>query len=148
MNKKKKYSWKKFDKDVANLVRRIKYAKFKPKTIVALARGGLPFGVKLSHMLHTPLMIVSCKSYNEKKKQTNTVLLNSSYTVPLQSPILLVDEVADSGHTLKVVKEHFESLGVEVRTATLSYKKRSCEKPDWAMNIEEDDTWLIYPWEE
>ena len=145
---KKTYSWKQFDKDVKNLVRRIKYAKYRPKTIVALARGGLTLGVKLSHWLQTPLMIVSCKSYNEQDKQTNTVLLNSSYTVPLRSPILLIDEIADTGHTLKVVKDHFESLGVEVKTATLSYKKHSIIRPDWYMKQIKNETWIVYPWEE
>jgi len=144
---KKIYKWTQFDKDVANLVRRIKYAYYQPKTIVALARGGLPLGVKLSHLLHLPLMIVSVKSYNEEKQQSSTVLLNSSYTVPLQSPVLLVDEIADSGHTLQIVKRHFESLGVEVKIATLSYKQRSCIRPDWYMSQEENNVWIQYPWE-
>ena len=145
---KKIYKWQQFDKDIANLVRRIKYANYQPKTIVALARGGLPLGVKLSHLLHLPLMIVSVKSYNEEKRQNSTVLLNSSYTVPLQSPVLLVDEIADTGHTLEVVKSHFESLGVEVRVATLSYKQHSCIRPDWYMSREEDKVWIVYPWEQ
>jgi len=143
----KNYSWKDFDKDVSNLVRRIKYAKFTPNTIVALARGGLPMGVKLSHLMKAPLMIISVKSYNEKKNQTNTVLLNSSYTVPLKSPVLIVDEVSDSGHTLQLVKDHFESLGVEVRTSTLVYKEKSCIKPDWYMRKVTNDTWVTFPWE-
>lgn len=140
------YTWKQFDKDVTNFVRRLKYAKYNPKTIVALARGGLPFGVKLSHMLDTHLMIVSVKSY-EGQKSSNTMLVNSSYTVPLRSPILLVDEVADTGKTLQVIKEHFESLGVEVRTVTLFYKEHSVIKPNWYMHRADNNKWLVFPWE-
>jgi hypoxanthine phosphoribosyltransferase len=146
MNK-KTYTWKQFDNDIKNLVRRIKYANYQPATIVALARGGLCLGVKLSHALGAPLMIVSCKSYTEQKKQASMVLLNSSYTVPLKSPVLLIDEVADSGRTLQVVKDHFESLGVEIKIATLSYKRHSVVKPDWFMKQIKNDTWMVYPWE-
>jgi uncharacterized protein len=142
-----KYTYNRLNKDIKNLVRRIRYAKFKPKTIVALARGGLIPGVWLSHILKAPLMIVSVKSYSEDRQQENTILLNSSYTVPIQSPILLIDEIADSGLTLKTVRKHFESIGIEVKTATLLYKKRSIIKPDWSMGEIKDDTWINFFWE-
>ena len=143
-----KYTYNRLNKDMKNLVRRIRYAKFHPKTIVALARGGLIPGVWLSHKLKAPLMIVSVKSYNDNREQENTVLLNSSYTVPIQSPILLVDEIADKGITLQTVKRHFESIGIEVRTATLLYKDHSILKPDWVMNKVPKSKWITFFWEQ
>lgn len=145
--KKYKYTWKQFDVDCKNLVRRIKYAKYEPKTIVALARGGLPLGVKLSHLMGRYMMIVSAKTYNSKNQQDNTVLLNSSYTVPLQSPTLIVDEIVDNGKTLKIVKRHFQALGIQVKTATLLYKEHSVVKPDWYMKKVPNDCWVEFPWE-
>jgi len=142
-----RYSWRQFEEDCKVLTKKIKRSKFQPKTIVALARGGLTLGVKLSHSLHTPLMIVSAKTYNGEKQSLNTVLLNSSYTVPLQSPILILDEIADSGKTLAVVMDHFKSLGVIVKTATILYKKHSVTKPDYYIKEVENEKWIEFPWE-
>lgn len=141
------YTYSMLNKDIKNLVRRIKYAKFEPKTVVALARGGLIPGVWLSHKLKAPLMVVSVKSYNDNREQENTVLLNSSYTVPLQSPILLIDEICDKGITLNTVKRHFESIGIVVRTVTLLYKEHSIIKPDWVMQKVNNDNWVNFFWE-
>ena len=138
------YTWKNFDTDVYNLVRRIKYAKFKPKTIVGLARGGAIVGVKLSHLLHIPLLIMSVRSYS-KGVQQNTMLINSTFTVPLQSPALVVDDVTDSGHTLSVIVSHLAGVGIETKTATLFHKEMSIFKPDWYLH--KDNRWIVYPWE-
>jgi len=145
--KKVKYSWEDLESDYQILVRKIRRSKFNPATIIGMARGGLTISVKLSHRLHKPLMIVSCKTYDNNSKSMNTALLNSSYTVPLQSPVLIVDEIADSGKTLNIVAEHFKSLGVDVRTATLLYKKHSITKPNYYVREVGDDSWTIFPWE-
>ena len=147
MSKEKlEYNWTQFDDDCITLAKKIR-GKFRPATIIALARGGLCLGVKISHKLHQPLMIVSAKTYNENKKSSSTVLLNSSYTLPLKSPVLIVDEIADSGKTLNIIKEHFESLGVDVRTAVILYKKRSIIKPDFYCREVENNTWVNFCWE-
>jgi hypoxanthine phosphoribosyltransferase len=146
--KKLKYSWKQFDNDCDSLVRKIKRSKYNPKTIVALARGGLCLGVRLSHRLKKPLLIISTKAYAENKKAMKTVILNSSYTVPLQSPILICDEISDTGITLDILKEHFETLAVEIKTCTLLYKPRTKVKPDYFCKEVANDSWVTFCWEE
>jgi hypothetical protein len=60
--------------------------------------------------------------------------------------VLLIDEVADSGDTLKHAIEHVENLGVEeVRSAVLHYKPTSIVVPDYYMV--ETTSWTVYPWE-
>jgi len=141
------YGFEKTKKAVYNLSRKIKRSKFKPKTLVALARGGLLIGLWLSHKLNVPLMILSVKSYDDLGNQGSTVLMNTSYTVPLQSPILIIDEVCDKGLTLNVVKNHFESIGVGVKTATLLYKPHSIIKPNWSVEQVNNETWVTFFWE-
>jgi len=141
------YSWKQFDKDCDSLVRKIKRSGYNPKTIVALARGGLCLGVRLSHRLKKPLLIISTKAYGENKTAMNTVILNSSYTVPLQSPVLICDEISDSGLTLGVLVEHFKNLAVELKTCTLLYKPRTRVKPDYFCNEVSNDSWIDFVWE-
>ena len=129
--KKINYEFENVKKGVEQLAKSIKKSRFKPKTLVALARGGLLIGLWLSHKLKIPLMIISMKSYDAKKNRSNTILLSTSHTVPLQSPVLIVDEICDSGLTLQTIKNHFEAIGVIVKTATLLYKPHAVTTPDW-----------------
>ena len=139
-----KCSWSQFDRDINTLVERMTRDGFKPKSIVCIATGGLCLGAKLRNILKLPLTIISTASYSGTQRQ-KTLMLNSSYVVPLQSPVLVVDDVADSGRTLTTVKEHLQLGGVEVRTATLFYKETSVIKPDWYLH--KTNRWLVFPWE-
>lgn len=145
MKKIRKYNWKEFDKDMYNLVRRIKYANFQPKTIVGLARGGLVPGVTLSHKLKVPLLIISAKSYDGQ--QQGSLAFNVSFTKPMESPVLLIDDICDTGSTMQNVYNYISSIGIDVKTATLFYKERSVFKPNWYLNKVGDETWIQFCWE-
>ena len=145
MIKLKKYNWKDYDKDIAKLVRRIKYAKFKPNTIVALARGGLIPGVSLSHRLKVPLLIISTSSY--QGQQRGSLAFNASFTRPIQSPVLIIDDIVDSGETMSNIHNYIASLGVDVRTASLFYKERSLFKPTWYLRKVKNEAWINFAWE-
>ncbi len=140
-----KYNWSQFDKDIYNLERRIKYAKFKPRTIVSLARGGLVAGVKISHLTHTPLIIISAKSYT--KQNQGNLIFNVSFTKPMESPILLIDDICDSGFTMNAVYEYITSMKLRVKTATLFYKEKSIFKPNWYIHKISNDIWVEFCWE-
>lgn len=64
--------------------------------------------------------------------------------------VLLVDDITDTGESLKLAKEYIEGLGpVELKTATLQYLTGSGFTPDyWAETIDSEKnwTWIIYPW--
>ena len=138
------YSWSSFDRDVNLLVQLLKQTSFKPKTIVAIAVGGLCLGAKLRNILKAPLTIISTALYKEAQRKS-VLTLNASYTVPLRNPILLCDEIVDTGTTLKAVKKHLELGGLEVKTATLFYKISSSIKPDYY--IHQTNKWVVMPWE-
>jgi hypoxanthine phosphoribosyltransferase len=60
--------------------------------------------------------------------------------------VLVADEVADTGKSLKLVKEHIIQEGAtEVRIATVYYKPRSIVKPDYYEK--ETSRWIVFPWE-
>lgn len=140
-----KYTWRQFEVDCKNLIRRVRYADFKPATIVGVATGGLPLGTKLKNKLNTPLVIISAESY--KGKQKGDLAFNVSFTKPLQSPVLLIDDIVDTGSTLKSIYNYISSLGIKVKTATLFYKERSTIRPDWYMNKVESKKWVSFCWE-
>jgi hypothetical protein len=60
--------------------------------------------------------------------------------------ILVVDEVADTGKSLKLVKQHIAEQGAaELRVVTVYYKPWSIVKPDYY--DKETRRWVVFPWE-
>jgi hypoxanthine phosphoribosyltransferase len=61
--------------------------------------------------------------------------------------VLVVDDVNDTGDTLKVAVDHLRSLGVaEIRTAVLHEKQTSAVRADFRAVDVLDWHWIIYPW--
>jgi hypoxanthine phosphoribosyltransferase len=58
--------------------------------------------------------------------------------------ILVADDVADTGHTLKVVHEFCQEVVAESRTAVLYEKPHSLVKCDFIWK--KTDQWINFPW--
>ena len=58
--------------------------------------------------------------------------------------ILIVDDVADTGHTLKSVEDFCEGKVGEVRTAVIYEKSHSVVKCDYVWR--RTDLWINFPW--
>ena len=58
--------------------------------------------------------------------------------------MLVADDVADTGHTLRLVREVLAQHVAEARTAVLYRKPRSVVAPDYAW--QETDRWIVFPW--
>jgi hypothetical protein len=57
-----------------------------------------------------------------------------------------VDEVADTGKSLRLVKAHLEEHGAtEIKIMTIYYKPWSIVVPDW--HAKETSRWIVFPWE-
>ena len=121
---------------------------FRPDIIVAVSRGGFDPARILSDELNirslASLQVIYYAGINERNDKPQV-------KYPLNADIsglnvLVVDDVADSGSSLKVVKEYIDSLGPrEVKMATLHHKPWSTFEPDFY--AESVDKWIIYPWE-
>ena len=121
---------------------------FKPDIIVGVSRGGwLPARV-LSDLLENPnLANVKAENYTgigaARSKPTLTQRVSANVA---GKRVLIVDEVADTGGSLKLVREHvLEQGALEARTATLYYKIQSTFKPDFYEK--ETGRWIVFPWE-
>ncbi len=108
-----------FHELVLELVNRIPSDKY--QYVYGIPRGGLVVAVYLSHRLKLPCL---------------TKLLG-----PVGST-LVVDDIADTGKTLKEYKE----LGFD--TATIYYKPRSIIKPTYFVKEIKDTDWIVYPYED
>ena len=83
--------------------------------------------------------------FGEFHKSFNFPLPNNSRS---KKKILLVDDLADSGHTFLKVKEYLESLGYEVHTAAIFHKdKPGVPEPTYCVFPKYPPLWIIQPTE-
>ncbi len=139
--------WSKIDEAIWTLVDYVR-KDYHVDIIVGIARGGLIPAVRMSHIMDDILMrVMDVKFYTDIEKHTET----PEITVPLTEPIkgknvLIVDDVADTGKTLKVVREDLVAKGAkEVRIAVIAKKPQSIVDPDYY--IFQTGQWIVFPWE-
>ena len=114
--------------------------------IVAPARGGLLFGVIASHKLNIPVypaLYSSKKGKGDDKNHANVLP-----DVGDVKTILLVDDIVDSGETVREIVEHYTGLGYKVITAVFHYKEGAVFHPDlYYWRIPADSEFITYPYE-
>lgn len=126
-----------------------------PEVIIALSRGGLIPGVIISHMLESlgwnnkvvPVAYSSKSGNGDGKNHDNVLPVLSNKT------ILVVDDIADGGHTMDEVVRFYEQSNNEqppnrVTSAVLYYKESSIHTPRlWWQKIPADSPWIVFPFE-
>ncbi len=137
-------TWKEIDDICRSMADRIK-KEFKPKCIVAIARGGLvPARIMADEMRITRIYTIQIISYQNKKAKKPELI--APLTADIQGKkILLVDDVSDRGDSLKLAVEHIKERNpAELKVATLHIKPHSVFLPDYY--AKKTDKWIIYPW--
>ena len=120
-------SWKWVDDQIDELAKRLKNKKL--RYISGIPRGGLIPAIMLSHKLG-----VTYIPFDEAKKFGRHDLRIKN------EEILLVDDICDSGVTMKDYAPRFI-------TATLCMRYISETVPEYYGEKIEDDRWLVFPWE-
>lgn len=130
-----------------DLSERIKRNGFKPDIIVGIARGGwLPARV-ISDLLGNPnLASIKVDFYLDLNETDKKPIITQQVSIPVKGKrVLIVDDVVDSGRSMRLVWDRLSLDAVDVRTAAIYYKPWSCFKPD--VYSKETDSWIIFPWE-
>jgi uncharacterized protein len=123
-------------------------------TILCLARGGMRPGDILSRIFDVPLAIMSTSSYRANAGTEQGVLDIAHYiTTPkgeIAGKVLLVDDLADSGHTLQAVmaqlKNNYKPI-TELRSAVIWTKQLSTFAPDYSVEFLPTNPWIHQPFE-
>ena len=122
-------------------------------TILCLARGGMRPGDILSRVFDKPLAIMSTSSYRSDAGTVQDNLDIARFITPkgeIAGRVLLVDDLADSGHTLKAVinllKNNYAPI-TELRSAVLWTKALSTYKPDYSVEFLPTNPWIHQPFE-
>jgi uncharacterized protein len=122
--------------------------------IICLARGGMRPGDVLSRVFDKPLAIMSTSSYRAEGGTIQGRLDLAKYiTMPkgeLAGRVLLVDDLADSGVTLKAVVERLRGLPsiAELRSAVIWTKAVSSYTPDYYVEMLATSPWIHQPFED
>jgi len=116
-------SWEEYEDHIDSIVDWVQTQDLSLGAVYGLPRGGLPIAVSLSHRLHLPLLM----DYYDRKIVTD-------------KQILVVDDIADTGHTLKDFENNHNII------CTFHYHTQSIVEPDYWVT-EKGDDWIVYPWE-
>ncbi len=123
-------------------------------TILCLARGGMRPGDILSRIFDVPLAIMSTSSYRDDNGTKQGHLDIAHYiTTPkgqIAGRVLLVDDLADSGVTLRAVidmlRAQYPSI-TDLRSAVLWTKGVSSFTPDYSVEHLPTSPWIHQPFE-
>ncbi|MCX8151121.1 MAG: phosphoribosyltransferase [Candidatus Bathyarchaeota archaeon] len=124
----------------------IRESGFKPDVIVGVCRGGWLPALFLSDLLENPnVASIQVKSYVGIGESHQPTLLQDVSAAVAGKHVLIADDVADSGRSLRLVKEHLLKRGaLVVKTATLYFKPQSVFKPDFY--AKQTSCWVVFPW--
>ncbi len=134
--------------DVDTLAEQVAADGFEPDLILSIARGGLFLGGALGYALDVKnLFVMNVEFYTgvDERLEVPRILPPAPDFVDLgRARILIADDVADTGHTLRSVEQFCEGKVREVRTAVLYQKSHSIVQCDYVWK--KTDLWINFPW--
>ncbi len=137
-------NWNEYVEQINKLGKIINESNFKPDIIVAIARGGwIP-----TRFLSDVLQVKDLGSIGIKYKDSSrTELITYSKPSMLENykKILLVEDMLESGKSIKWASEYYRDLGYEIKTACMFILEETKFMPDYYLNKIEDK--IQFPWE-
>lgn len=125
--KKSYVSWEDIELDVQKIVAQVSDVDY----VVGIPRGGLIIAVMISHKLGIKHMTID---HLEKLEEFGLDIDKKK--------ILVVDDISDSGQTLKrFIKEGYTTATLDVRHTTVAI-------PEHYANLINNADWIVYPWEQ
>ena len=121
-----------------------------PDHLVGVALGGLVPLTLISRELGVAnVSVIRARSYDADSHQRKELIIDELPEIDLSGKqVLLIDEIADSGETLKKVSELLRerSHAEVIKTATLVVHATRCSAcPDFS--VMKTDEWVVFPWE-
>ena len=148
VEERERLSWADFGDAARVLAGRIVDDGYEPDLILSIARGGLLVGAALGYALdvkNTWTMNVEFYTGVEERLDVPMILPPVPELVDLDSArMLIADDVADTGETLRLVKEFCEGKVAEVQCAVLYEKSRSLVACEYVWK--RTDLWIDFPW--
>ena len=131
-----------------DLAQKIRKDQYMPEIIVGVSRGGWPPARVMSDLLQNPnLANMRVEFYKDIGVRNKQPRITQAVTMEVMGKrVLVVDDVSDTGHSLRVVADHLRRKPVkELRVCTIYMKPQSIFRPDYYARTTRK--WIIFPWE-
>jgi len=141
-------TWEQIYEMLLNLASKIRKDDFRPDVILGVSRGGWPPARVLSDLLENPeLANVKTEFYMGVAETRGEPTITQPVSVSVRDKkVLIVDEIADTGKSLRLIQSHLKEQGAsEIKIATIYYKPWSVVTPDYYKK--ESSAWVVFPWE-
>jgi hypoxanthine phosphoribosyltransferase len=149
-------------KDSFTLAAKIYNSGFKPEFMIGVWRGGSPIAIAVNEFfeymnISTDHISIRAKSYSDIGQQDKEIRLDGFEYIKQQldpeKPVLIVDDVYDSGRSIKAIIHELESMfgqkiSNQIRVAVPWYKpsyNKTDRTPDYFLH--QTDKWLVFPHE-
>jgi hypoxanthine phosphoribosyltransferase len=137
-----------FGRATRELAQEICDSGFAPDIVLSIARGGFFLGAGLGYALGVKnafMMSVEFYTGIDERLPMPVMLPPVPNKVDLSGAVVLIaDDVADSGHTLKMVTDFCGESVREVRSVVLFEKPSSVIVPDYSWK--KTELWIDFPW--
>lgn len=133
----------------AEVIRIMTNDKFRPDVIFAPMRGGADFGIKLSTYYDIPFEALQWQTRDGSAR--DVAKLKELYTTYDGKNILIVDDICDSGETLKGIERASNYNRTNIRFAVAIENIESgfaCDYTAREISRSDDTQWFIFPWED
>jgi len=141
-------SWDEIYKMLLTLADTIRKDSFLPDLIVGVSRGGWPPARVMSDLLgNVDLANIRVEFYRGVAETRDEPVITQPLSMSVEGrKVLIIDDVADTGRSLKLVREHIKKRKASViKIATIYYKPWSIITPDYYVRVTR--RWVVFPWE-
>ena len=141
-------SWSLFGEAARELAQQVADSGFTPDLVLAIARGGLFVAGALGYALEVKnLHVMNVEYYTgvDQRLEMPVVLPPVPTAVDLAGArVLVADDVADTGATLKLVRDFCQDHVADVRCAVVYEKPQSSVQCEYVWR--RTDRWIEFPW--
>jgi len=141
-------SWDEIYELLLSLAKRIRETGYVPEVIVGVSRGGWPPARIMSDLLENQnLANMKVVFYKDIGVRNRAPVITQPVTSEVTGKrVLVVDDVADSGLSLREVSKHLKRKGArDIKVCTIYLKPKSVFTPDFYAR--KTTKWVIFPWE-
>ena len=161
------YTWQDVEHHTQEILRQIHADAWRPDYVVGLTRGGLVPANLISQYLGCRMETLKVSLRDDTECESNLWMAEDAFGHEMEQPknILIVDDINDTGATLNYIREDWSSgcfpdnprwtevWGSNVRVAVLVDNESSKSEVPISysavdINKAEQDSWIVFPWEE
>ncbi|MCL4457800.1 MAG: phosphoribosyltransferase [Nitrospirae bacterium] len=142
-------SWNRVVRDTKKLSKNIKDSGYKPDIVAAIGRGGyVPARILCDYLLMRDLASIKVEHWGIAATETEKAVIKFPLCADIKNKkVLLVDDITDTGDTLRVSMEYLKTFEPEdIKTAVLIHKTCSAIMPDYFVSKITKWRWIIFPW--